>query len=434
SLNSNSGQWEIDGSGTVEPGGATIRTTPGHGITHFSLMMASPTYPMLQSVIDPTLEGISTSKGAMETSVSLPSYKSLGQQITPSLKYNSSWAQPVAFASNIFDIPRSEINYKTVFDSRTRQYVSMPEVCVRDLLGREHCKNSYILDVYHKENIQIQSGYFVDELIGQSWIGINSTDNETFETTNSSSDPNDLPGAVLKNTLKTVGVSFKNNADGTAIPNMSQMTFGIPLKKTDGTYLKTGIYPSFTRFQAKLKQLVFTTKYVTQSVYADNQLQNGRDLTFARAVTDLQTYLLDTVIPKDLTRDILVQNKVDSSVGRGWNFNATQKLVNTKGSKILVEEPNGDVSTYTSSFPIETVFNANGTGVDLSKGAGLSSWPYLYATTFGADKIGRAVKVDLTGSHQIQNISQLETISGSTGFDKVDDCLTGSPTAVIQKY
>lgn len=432
SLNSSSGQWEIDGSGVVEPGGATIRTTPGHGLTHFSLLMASPTYPMLESVIDPNLEGISTAKGAMETSVSLPSYKSLGQQITPSLKYNSSWAQPVAFASNIFDIPKTEITYKNVYDSNSKQTVSMPEVCVRDLLGQNHCKNSYILEVYHHEDWIAQSGYFIDELIGQSWIGLNSTDNETFETLSNSADPNDLPGAVLKNTLKTVGVSLKNNADGTAIPNMSQMSFGIPLQKADGSYLKTGIYPSFTRFQAKLKELIFTTKYITQSVYADGKLVG--DYSFNRTVTDLQTYLLDSILPKDLSRDILVQNKVDSPVGRGWNFNTAQKLVNTKGSKILVEEPNGDVSTYTSSFPIETVFNANGTGVDLNKGAGLSSWPYAYATTFGADKIGRVVRVDLTGNHQIQNVSQLENISGTTGFDKVDDCLSNAPGAVIQKY
>jgi RHS repeat-associated protein len=108
SKNSETGLWEVDGAAKVDPSGSFIRTKPGAGISHFSEIFAAPFGPRVSEYGDTDRPGIDVFNGAVSNSISLPSYKSLGQDISPSLIYNSRWADPNIVVSNLFDIPRNE--------------------------------------------------------------------------------------------------------------------------------------------------------------------------------------------------------------------------------------------------------------------------------------------------------------------------------------
>ena len=424
SLNSITGQWEIDGLGKVQAGGQTIKTKPGAGISHFSETFVVPVMPILEAIQDPTLDGMDTSKGAMETSVNLPSFKSLGELITPVMKYKSSWSVPTAFVSNVFDIPKSEVNFSTVNEADSFKTI-IKDICFED----GSCEpKKFVQYVYSRSNYNFQSAYLPDQISAQSWVGINSADDSNFEIVNQPVNSSDLPGLAIGNSIKTEKWTLVNDADGKLIPNMSQISFAIPLKKDDQSFLKSGIYPSFTRYQVKLKHLTITTLTEIQ-----NASVNGYKIaagTFNRTTRTVESNQLERIIPKDISRNILVQNKVNSPIGRGWNFSLSEKMINTKGSKIVLEDLNGQISTYAAAIPIETLFNANGTDVNLQYGAGLNSWPKIFVTSFGSDSIGRVKQIDGTNPTFISNVSQLETLSGTTGFDKVDDCLKSTDRTI----
>lgn len=106
SKNSVSGNWEFDGAASVTDGNV-IETKPGMGITHFSELYVAPFGMEIKAFKDGDRPSFDTmSSGAVSTSVSLPSFKSLGQDVAPALIYNSQWANPSVVISNVFDLPR----------------------------------------------------------------------------------------------------------------------------------------------------------------------------------------------------------------------------------------------------------------------------------------------------------------------------------------
>lgn len=105
SKNSETGYWELDGSATVT-GPDTIETKPGQGISHFSEIFVSPFGMEMKKFADGDKPRIDSLDGGVSTQVTLPSFKILGQDIAPTLTYNSNWAYPNALVTNIFDLPR----------------------------------------------------------------------------------------------------------------------------------------------------------------------------------------------------------------------------------------------------------------------------------------------------------------------------------------
>ncbi|MFA5584792.1 MAG: hypothetical protein WDA09_11310, partial [Bacteriovoracaceae bacterium] len=126
SRNSETGFWEIDGSATVT-GPDTIETKPGQGISHFSELFASPFGMEVKKFADGDKPRIDTLDGGVSTQVQLPSFKILGQDITPSLVYNSNWANPNVLISNVFDIPRKK------YDVRRKDLISKWGVVESDI-------------------------------------------------------------------------------------------------------------------------------------------------------------------------------------------------------------------------------------------------------------------------------------------------------------
>lgn len=108
SKNSDTGEWEIDGAATVNENG-DIETKEGMGISHFSEIFAAPMGLEIKSFSDGDKPSIDSFNGAVTTSVNLPSFKVMGQDIAPSLNYNSNWANPNVVISNMFNLPSQKI-------------------------------------------------------------------------------------------------------------------------------------------------------------------------------------------------------------------------------------------------------------------------------------------------------------------------------------
>jgi len=111
SKNSVKGIYEIDGLARVDVGGATVTTEEGAGITHFSEIYMAPLGPKFKQFAGNDKPGADTFNGAVSTSVQLPSFKTMGNDIAPGLSYKSLWANPNILISNLFDVPRDEFTF-----------------------------------------------------------------------------------------------------------------------------------------------------------------------------------------------------------------------------------------------------------------------------------------------------------------------------------
>src|SRR5690606_37909699 len=106
SKNSATGNWELDGTATVTSSGS-IETDPESGITHFSDIYAVPYSPDITAFnSQKDKPQLTTSGNAVSTTIALPSFKKFGQDITPSLSYKSTWANPRALVSQVFNLER----------------------------------------------------------------------------------------------------------------------------------------------------------------------------------------------------------------------------------------------------------------------------------------------------------------------------------------
>ena len=110
SKNSETGNWEFDGAAKVTDSNV-IETKPGMGITHFSEIYAAPLGMKIKAFKDGDKPSFDSMSGSVSTSISLPSFKVLGQNVAPALIYNSQWANPTVVISNIFDLPREYMEY-----------------------------------------------------------------------------------------------------------------------------------------------------------------------------------------------------------------------------------------------------------------------------------------------------------------------------------
>ncbi|HXH76167.1 MAG TPA: RHS repeat-associated core domain-containing protein [Bacteriovoracaceae bacterium] len=108
SKNSETGFWEPDGVATVLTPD-TIETKEGQGITHFSEVYATPYGVQLEAYAPKHKPGIYNEEGALETKISLPTYKAMGKDFGVNLSYNSLWAKPSVFVTNSINTPTHHV-------------------------------------------------------------------------------------------------------------------------------------------------------------------------------------------------------------------------------------------------------------------------------------------------------------------------------------
>lgn len=359
----NDGAWEVDGLASVSPNGQSVVTKDGHGIKHFSPKYAVPLGPVIRKYNELGAPGIDTFNGALTTQLQMPSFKSLGQDITPTLIYKSAWAKPTALVTNFFDIPEQRVEFEavSVVEAKQAVYQTKPKIkrhfCSSKSLTSTNCYEKYFdywkgaANAVGGSAIQAASWYQPESITAQFFVSGLTT--EQFGTT-AVSDPKDI--------------NYDDMTWNSGVPNQALISFGTDLKDPQtNEYFASGIYPSIAHYEIKMKNVTLKT----QRSFKLNS-DGKKVLTQSRKV---ETDILDDLFPQDLISPIYVQNETRSVAGRGWKIAGVNKIANPTANRIILEEGDGSVSLYNADYKIETLFNAENTQVNLSRGVSLASWP-----------------------------------------------------------
>ncbi len=345
SLNSATGQWEPDGVAVVDSSGSTITTKDGAGITHFSQVFMAPIGPRIAQVGAQDKPGANLFDGALSLSVQTPSYKVNGSDISQGLTYRSAWAKPTVLLTNTLTLPSPTI-------TATRQWV----------------------------------GYFLPIVF--AIFGVDSV----FTNTEDRIVPESVTAQFFTTGIASTPLNF-----GSGILNNSTLSYAM-----DVSSLQTGVYPYQSHYDIRLARTVISTQIIRKHRFwlfgpLDDDPQGSTTIT------------LKQLFPEDLGGPLYVQNKMQSEAGRGWRINGPQRIYNLDGQRVMLEESDGAISSYTVNNEIETLFDggASNPSVDLSH-ASFDSWPNVFTTLQDASQV---VSIDLTHSG-----SSAITLGGLAGF------------------
>ena len=339
SMDSRKGIWTVDGAATVSSDGHSVVTKPGMGITHFSTVYAAPIGPTVKQIGAQDKPGANAFDGALTTNIKLPSYKSLGQDISPSLIYKSAWAKPTVLVTNMFDIPERRLLLDTSFTLVRR--ISAPACFV-------FCFTADA-DYYTQVDTQVNAWYQPDKIVAQ----------------------------FLSENIVSAPLTF------TGVPSRAAISFALDLKDpATGNYINSGIYAYDSHYEVHLKETVITTRRVTSWTDAKHPVVT-QDI-------DPDTQVLNEVFPQDLGGTILIQNKAASEAGRGWAISGAQRILNPDRSRLMIEEADGGTSTYALDNTIQTLLDANNSELDVSRATDVSVWPHAYLIQRGTNNFYRS--------------------------------------------
>jgi len=421
SMNSAKGKWELGGVGKVSEDGQSVATDPGKGIKHFSTIYAVPLAPLIAMIQNPNLTGIDASNGGLTNKISLPSFKILGQSVAPALTYKSGWAHPTALVSATLQIPQiaNETNNGSVSGTQFQERHFNYNHCWHVIPGWQECRNQWI-DLLQRttyvNNWQATNMWIPHKVSSQFFVGTISSDDVSMDLSQeNSSQIEQLNGTPISNAAATQILTQ------TGIPTAAAISYAIPLKDpSTNQYMSSGIHPALGRFQIEMQNLKIITSTLS---YVTTTVQNGQQSIERNNLvkTDIDSELVK-FLPQDLKSDILLQNKVQSNAGRGWQINGAQRLYNPTNTKVMLEEASGEVSTYAINNVITTLYNSNNTGIDLEHGVDLSSWPNAYAVRSTASD-SYLSEINLTSAqNSAQDIGTMNGISGKIANQGYENC------------
>ncbi|OYZ19206.1 MAG: hypothetical protein B7Y39_12445 [Bdellovibrio sp. 28-41-41] len=449
SMNSAKGAWEIDGIAKVSSDGQKIKTLPNQGISHFSIVYAVPLMPTLTGLVDGNLNAVDSSKDSYETSLQLPSFKIGDESFSPQLKYKSNWANPTAFVSNYIEIPEKTITYSKSSASQTSSYSSVYVGKTCDIFRCYSRYADFYTNTFYNSSVNLLSSYVPNGIKSQFFISsIKSSD---IATGNISSDLSKVTTEIFddgeRKGLVSQIANFSDLSQFSALPMRNMVSYAVELKDpSTNKYLESGLYPSLARYQIQLKNLTIktvqdsvTNKGRFDSSYIPVDQRNIQQNTTTTKTT-LETQVLNDFLPKDVTANVVVQNKVDSESGRGWKINGYQQILNPAARNIVIEEADGSVSTYEMSNIISTVYQPNNPSIKLDQALDFSQWPKIvtsYVSGNGKSYLGE-VDLSQTQPSSILGLFEINSAAGSIGNQGTYICIesnyTGSFSTTRHSY
>ena len=130
--------------------------------------------------------------------------------------------------------------------------------------------------------------------------------------------------------------------DVTKPPDKSTISYAVDLND-----VTTGSYPA---------EALYVLRYRYISIQRiKSKTRDALGQTSTKKKTKRIDKLLDEVFPPALRTNLLLQNRIESEVGSGWKLGLNQKLVNTSGGKITIEEESGQLTPYVIKNSVETV-------------------------------------------------------------------------------
>lgn len=449
SMNSAKGAWEIDGIAKVSSDGQKIKTLPNQGISHFSIVYAVPLMPTLTGLVDSNLNAVDSSKDSYETSLQLPSFKMGDESFSPQLKYKSNWANPTAFVSNYIEIPEKTITYSKSSASQTSSYSSVYVGQTCDIFRCYSRYADFYTNTFYNSSVNQLSSYVPNGIKSQFFISsIKSSD---IATGNISSDLSKVTTEIFddgeRKGLVSKIANFSDLSQFSALPMRNMVSYAVELKDpSTNKYLESGLYPSLARYQIQLKNLTIktvqdsvTNKGRFDSSYIPVDQRNIQQNTTTTKTT-LETQVLSDFLPKDVTANIVVQNKVESESGRGWKINGYQQILNPAARNIVIEEADGSVSTYELSNIISTVYQPNNASIKLDQALDFSQWPKIVTSYVSNDGKSYLGEVDLSQAQpsSILGLYEIGSASGSLGNQGTYICIesnyTGSFSTTRHSY
>ncbi|NQZ18998.1 MAG: hypothetical protein HRT44_07070, partial [Bdellovibrionales bacterium] len=398
SMDNAKGTWEVDGIAQVDPSGNFVKTKEGMGITHFSPKYAAPIGPVIRKYTDVGERGVNSLDGGLARSIQMPSFKSNGSDISPTLIYNSKWARPSATVTNYFSIPERRVQYTSAVAVTATQdgIFSKPDIktdyCFTDEESEsKKCYEDYFEywrdhdDLYGLQAVKDTAWYEPSEIKTNFYVGALGLQEQTFDDF-FTKDPSEL--------------NAKEGKWGD-VPNQTLISFGVDLKKQNGEFFESGIYPTLADYEIKLKRITIrSVKYL--DIIRENGFGKGNgirdaDTKVRYAEETYEEEQIKEALPSSVSMPVYVQNHVKSSVGRGWKVGGVQRIFNPGSHRILLEEGTGELSQYNADISIETLktFSAEDK-VDFSRGVSLDSWPEVVLPKKEDDGTTRLVKFDLS--------------------------------------
>lgn len=350
-MNSKTGKWEIGGAASVSEDGSNVVTKPNMGIKHFSLAYATIAGPNIRQIGAQDKPGADSMNGALSRSVTLPSFKTYGQEFTPGLVYKSTWAKPNVVVTNLLDFPEKKIDVTldSVTGSGVQKYTAKLKNCSVFLLV-PFCSTK-------EEDFYTNFEYKVD-----------------YSNVTSQIQPEKVIAKLNTGSIETNSYEYKN------IPRMANISFAVDLYDSiKEKYFESGIYPYVAHYDIYFKELIMgtaTTTYWTDTMNAQTKPPESFSKTNE-----------NQLFTKDLANNILVQNYQDSPAGKGWRVSGVQKIVNPGSNQLLVEEADGSLVTYGLKNTIETVLDLSSSSTDISRGVALNNWPQVFMAAKTTDDI-----------------------------------------------
>lgn len=340
-MNSKTGRWEIGGAAVVSGDGQSVVTKPDQGIRHFSLAYATIAGPNIRQVGAQDRPGADTFNGAVSTKIELPSFRALGKSYAPSLVYKSTWAKPSVVVTNLLDFPNKKVTLtpEKNYGSKVVKYTMDLVSCTYPATGFSVWCNKYPTDFY--TNVQYETNY---------------TD------ITSEVQPEKVVANLKSGALSTQPYEFND------LPHMANISFAVDLKDSNNSYFSSGLYPYQAHYDIHFKELIMgtaQTKYWTDTTDAKTESPEQFTQEYSR------------LFAQDLTESIYVQNYRNSAAGRGWRIGGVQKVLNPSGNKVVIEEADGAIASYSIKNTIQTIFDLKNRDGNVSGGVALNAWPSI---------------------------------------------------------
>lgn len=350
SMNSAQGTWGVDGVATVSADGQSVVTKPGQGITHFSVVYASPIGPTVSAIGAQDQPGADSFNGSVSTTVSLPSFKSLGSTVTPGLIYKSSWANPSVLVTNQFNIPTDEID--------------------------ETSHGAIAVSLLLSTTTQTSTWYQPDHVTAQFSSG----------------------------TLQYPAATF------TGVPNQAVLSYSMNLvNPTTGVGYASGVYPYDSHYQIYLDEMVVgtITAYLPPN-YGGAQIYQ-QSFSSSQALSQIfpsdlvgQMYVQNqSAAPEGRGWRITGPQRIT-------NPGSSQLLLEEADGTISGYDAN---NTITTVFDPTTLGQSQ--NVDLTQGVDFNSWPNVGVTVDNGPEARSVASVNLsTQSPSLQSVTPITFKSG----------------------
>jgi RHS repeat-associated protein len=150
--------------------------------------------------------------------------------------------------------------------------------------------------------------------------------------------PDSIETQFFVNDIASERITFEADS----APENAVVSYAVDLSS-----MKSGVYPASAEYEIKYRNLVLrTTKIKQKSLFSSK--------TKVETVVDKD--VIESIFPPDLRTLVFHQNKIQSEFGSGWKFAANQQIINPGEDRIMIENADGSVSSYTVKNSVETIY------------------------------------------------------------------------------